>query len=51
MPFGSYLVQKNYNPRGIILAGETLALSCFLIAAYMDNFVAFVALYVIGFGS
>ena len=51
MPFGSYLAQHNWNPKLIILMGEAVALTSFTLAAFMENFTAFVIFYVIGFGS
>ena len=51
MPFGSYLIEKNYNPKLMLICVEVLAISCFLASAFMENFYAFTFFYVIGFGS
>ena len=50
MPFGSYLAQY-WDPRAIILIGETFALTCLLIAAFSDSFPVFSLFYVLAFGS
>ena len=49
MPFGSYLVQNNYNPRLLILFGACIAFPCFYLASFMDKFVGFAILYALGF--
>jgi len=50
MPIGSFLVQRNWNPKLIIIMGESVALLCFMIATFMQEFWAFLIFYVIGFG-
>lgn len=49
MPLGSYLAQKNYNPKLLILFGAVVAFPCFFIASFMDNFAGYAVLYVLGF--
>ena len=50
MPFGSFLVQRGANPRVIILIGEAVALTCFILATQMQTFATFTLFYVLGFG-
>lgn len=50
MAFGSYLVQKNVNPRIMIAIGAAVAFPCFFIGSFMyESFPAFAVFYVIGF--
>ena len=50
MPFGSYLVQRNVNPRLMIALGGTIAFPCFIIASFMtESFLAFGILLCLGF--
>ena len=50
MPFGSYLVQRNVDPRLMILLGAVVAFPCFITAAFMkESFLAFAILICVGF--
>ena len=49
MPLGSYLAQKNYNPKILIMLGAVIAFPCFYIASFMDSFAGYAVLYVLGF--
>jgi len=49
MPFGSMLVQRNVNPRILILIGSTVAITCFFLASIMETFTGFAIFYVFGF--
>ena len=50
MPIGSYFVQRNVNPKLMIILGESVALACFTMAIFMNEFWAFTLFYVLGFG-
>ena len=49
MPLGSYLAQKNYNPKLLILLGASVAFPCFYLASFMDEFYGYAILYTLGF--
>ena len=50
MPVGSYLVQKGWNPRLMLIIGACISFPCFLIASFFhDSFAGFGVFYVLGF--
>ena len=49
MPFGSILVQRNYNPRLLIVLAGSVAFPCFVISTFMSSFSAFAVFYILGF--
>jgi len=49
MPIGSSLTQRNINPRLLILLGGVVAFTCLYLASFMESFVGFSILFVVGF--
>ena len=49
MPWGSYLVQNNVNPRLLILMGGVVGISCFVIASFFNTFIGYAIFYAVGF--
>ena len=49
IPLGSYLTQKGWNPRVLILMGGCFTFPAFYVASFVSDFWAFAMLYVLGF--
>ena len=51
MPIGTALIQRNWNPRLLIILGACISFPCFFGASFIDssNFIGFAILFALGF--